>query len=112
MRLIDADDLWSEIMALPHNGDMISSEEVEREIRDATTVDAVEVVNGRWISVEDRLPEVGQCVLVWCESRMFKKHITISTYMRTYSAERETYFSRRVRNVTHWMPLPQPPKGE
>lgn len=48
MRLIDADDLWSEIMALPHNGDMISSEEVEQEIRDAPTVDAVEVVHGRW----------------------------------------------------------------
>lgn len=44
MRLIDADDLWSEIMALPHNGDMISSEEVEQEIRDAPAVDAVEVV--------------------------------------------------------------------
>lgn len=48
MRLIDADDLWSEIMALPHNGDMISSEEVEQEIRDAPTVDAAEVVHGRW----------------------------------------------------------------
>ena len=43
-RLIDAHDLWSDIMMLPHNGDMISSEEVEQEIIDAKTVDAVEVV--------------------------------------------------------------------
>ena len=41
--LIDANDLWSDIMMLPHNGDMISSEEVERAIKDAPTVDAVEV---------------------------------------------------------------------
>ena len=43
MRLIDAHDLWSDIMMLPHNGDMISSEEVEQAIMDAPTVDAVEV---------------------------------------------------------------------
>ena len=39
-RLIDAHDLWSDIMMLPHNGDMISSEEVEQAIMDAPTVDA------------------------------------------------------------------------
>lgn len=44
MRLIDAHDLWSDIMMLPHNGDMISSEEVEQAIKEAPTVDAVEVV--------------------------------------------------------------------
>jgi hypothetical protein len=43
-RLIDANDLWSDIMMLPHNGDMISSDEVEQAIKEAPTVDAVEVV--------------------------------------------------------------------
>ena len=47
-RLIDAHDLWSDIMMLPHNGDMVSSEEVEQAIMDAPTVDAVEVVHGHW----------------------------------------------------------------
>ena len=41
MRLIDADALWTDIMMLPHNGDMISSEEVEQEIKDAPTVEVV-----------------------------------------------------------------------
>ena len=45
-RLIDAHELWSDIMMLPHNGDMISSEEVEKTIMDAHIVDAVEVVHG------------------------------------------------------------------
>ena len=43
-RLIDAHDLWSDIMMLPHNGDMISSDEVSQTIMDAPTVDAVPVV--------------------------------------------------------------------
>ena len=51
-RLIDANDLWSDIMMLPHNGDMISSEEVEQAIMDAPTVDAVEVVHGQFELIE------------------------------------------------------------
>ncbi len=47
MRLVDASDLWSDIQMLPHNGDMISSEEVEHAIMDAPTVDAVPVVRCR-----------------------------------------------------------------
>ena len=47
-RLIDAHDLWSDIMMLPHNGDMISSEEVEQAIVEAPTVEVVEVVYGQW----------------------------------------------------------------
>ena len=42
-RLIVAHDLWSDIMMLPHNGDMISSEEVERAIMDTPTVVAIPV---------------------------------------------------------------------
>lgn len=56
-RLIDAHDLWSDIMMLPHNGDMISSEEVEQAIIDALTVDAVEVVHGRWIELPGMEPD-------------------------------------------------------
>ena len=60
-RLIVAHDLWSDIMMLPHNGDMISSEEVEQAIMDAPTVDAVEVVHCKdciWFDSEDELPDV------------------------------------------------------
>lgn len=46
MSLIDAHDLWTEIMILPHNGDMISSEEVEKAIAEAPTVDAFPIVQG------------------------------------------------------------------
>ena len=66
----------------------------------------------QWISVEEALPEPGQMVLVYCRSQMYKKHITVSTYTADYSYTRRCYWSRRIRNVTHWMPLPEPPKEE
>lgn len=68
-KLIDACDLWSDIMMLPHNGDMISSEEVEEAIKDAPTVDAVEVVHGRWKPVDhDGSWRVDMCSV--CHRRM------------------------------------------
>ena len=51
-RLIVAHDLRSDIMMLPHKGDMISSEEVDQAIMDAPTGDAVEVTHGRWDKAE------------------------------------------------------------
>jgi hypothetical protein len=59
-----------------------------------------------WISVEDRLPSRNERILVWCESKTIKKHITACTYMG------DGKFSRHVRCVTHWMPLPEPPKED
>ena len=41
--LISRSALWSDIQMLPHNGDIVSSEEVEQAIKDAPAVDAEEV---------------------------------------------------------------------
>ena len=66
-RLIDAHDLWSDIMMLPHNGDMISSKEVERAIMDAPTVDAVEVVRCKDCKFYDEdTSENGECKVKRC----------------------------------------------
>lgn len=64
----------------------------------------------RWIPVSERLPEVGQRILVYCESKTIKMHVTTCTYMAGRFGSKQ--FSRHVRNVTHWMPLPEPPKED
>ena len=64
----------------------------------------------RWIPVSERLPKVRQRILVYCESKTIEMHVTACTYMGGYLGHEQ--FSRHVRNVTHWMPLPEPPKGE
>ena len=52
-----------------------------------------------WVSVDDRLPGVGNIVLIYSE--------TDGVCLDSYSDDTFDYF-----DVTHWMPMPQPPKGE
>ena len=61
-----------------------------------------------WISVKDRLPENGKKVLVYCKEN--KNDYEIGAYSDTYRG----FFVRQTcyENITHWMPLPQTPKGE
>ncbi len=56
-----------------------------------------------WISVKDRLPEKPMKCLV------YTKRGEYGGYEITYYNEG---FYLQYANVTHWMPLPQPPKGE
>jgi hypothetical protein len=71
-----------------------------------------------WISVEERLPEVaGRAYLVWDDvqktvKKRFFYRIPPSIPLETYPYIRE-YFgnSADYKRYTHWMPLPEPPKG-
>lgn len=60
-----------------------------------------------WISVKDRLPEDGQSVLT-CKNGICE--------IQTYEKRRNGWLCKgwfwSMATVTHWMPLPQPPKGE
>lgn len=62
--------------------------------------------NDGWISVEDRLPEVNQMVDIYYKEDSFFKRITNIVY------ERDGFigFKKQEGSVTHWMPLPKPPK--
>lgn len=65
----------------------------------------------KWISVEDRLPEPFVSVLVYMPEELPCPPVHEGYRTRDgrwYSA----YFIRDLDQVTHWMPLPQPPKEE
>ena len=101
MRLIDADELLDEICR----------EQCERKFADCDGMCemAAVVVNaptvGGWISVKDRLPEKNVPVLVW-EKQGF-------AYVDMLEAECVWQIaSTNYAIVTHWMPLPEPPKEE
>lgn len=60
------------------------------------------LAHSQWISVSDRLPEKGADILVWCGwviSAMYDGKSTFYTDDGT----------NPIYQVTHWMPLPQPP---
>lgn len=62
----------------------------------------------KWISVKDRLPDnENQRVLAVCIGDYPIGHPKIDTDRYTRG-----HWVRYGNDVTHWMPLPQPPKGE
>ena len=52
-----------------------------------------------WIPVKDRLPDVGKFVLIYNEINGVRLDYHDGATFGYY-------------DVTHWMPLPEPPKGE
>ena len=65
-----------------------------------------------WISVKDRLPKEFVSVLVYMPSEA-----PFPTVHEGYYVEKDECFMVHIcgsvyTSVTHWMPLPQPPKGE
>ena len=59
-----------------------------------------------WISVEERLPEVRQRVL------LYSKHDGVNTGYRADEIGRFYVDKSYPYRPTHWMPLPMPPKGD
>ena len=64
-----------------------------------------------WISVKDRLPEQNIRVLVWMQDNE-QEYTQIDTDRWSCTMEQGYHWIRWGNRVTHWMPLPQPPKGE
>lgn len=64
----------------------------------------------KWIRVEDRLPTNNDPIfqLIWGED----EDGDIEVYKAYYSEQSTCWFWRDMEfsNVTHWMPLPEPPK--
>ena len=58
-----------------------------------------------WISVKDRLPERMQPVIVCRDNgKVEQGYRDVGDWWKVYGT--------RTKNVTHWMPLPEPPKEE
>ena len=62
-----------------------------------------------WVSVTDKLPESKKCVLMYsADGGVAEGEYDEST--KKWCQYRWSVCD--IRKVTHWMPLPQPPKGE
>lgn len=65
-----------------------------------------------WISVKDRLPDKNGDFLAYVpnEKDNTKERVETLYYMDINNWFKGDYYSRKVYGVTHWMPLPEPPK--
>lgn len=78
-----------------------------KDMIDRTAVD-------KWISVEDRLPSEGQDVLCCQETSevaVMSNYSMGQFYLQKYQSEGERIFKSMWADVTHWQPLPTPPKN-
>ena len=72
-------------------------------------VKCVEAATPRWISIEERLPESFRPVIV-CrnyakgERKIEQGMLTVNGWWKVYGTN--------TKSVTHWMPLPEPPKEQ
>ena len=65
----------------------------------------------KWISVKDELPEIGGYVVCIAKRNPFSRFMPMVARIEKngwVNPMTEQYISE----VTHWMPLPVPPKGE
>lgn len=63
----------------------------------------------QWISVKDRLPEDNSDVLAYMQNSI-ESRIFPACYHKGWWED--CIWNTRCLSVTHWMPLPEPPKGE
>ena len=64
-----------------------------------------------WISVKDMMPEAGEYVVCIAKRNLFSRFMPMVARIEKngwVNPMTEQYISE----VTHWMPMPQPPKGE
>lgn len=67
-------------------------------------------VPGKWIPVTERLPEENGYYLCCVKSFCFSGR----TYINILKCDKDGFMEGHIYtdDVTHWMPLPEPPKGE
>ena len=63
---------------------------------------------GKWIPTDERLPEHGDVVL--CNHKQF--HQVICQWDKRHNLWIDDEWEYSTDYITHWMPLPEPPKGE
>lgn len=118
VRLIDANEVHRLIdknLDINKGNGCSLSETLVREIVDSTPTIDPESLRSQWISVKDRLPyDSDESVLVIANGKFrnitLDKAFELACYYKDDGWVLESYPDMENVRVTHWMPLPEPPK--
>lgn len=95
---------------------MISNDEIEQAFREG-----LEAGRPKWIPVDDRLPEYDKTVLVINDDGYMHTAIRTERSIEldnwqikfgAYPCDNDCWDRDEQGTITHWMPLPEPPKEE
>lgn len=106
MRLIDADALYEKLRYIPYDNILEGTIGHEKPLIAIVNAPTVEMPD--WISVQDKLPD-GKCIaysMKWFEMIIGYVYKTMASDTG-YEAENE---NEVLRDISHWRPLPEPPK--
>lgn len=109
--MTDREKLWKLVKEAIHSweSDVNMSDHIaDHLIANGVTFAEDNNVPSKWIPVTERLPEYGQIVLAFG-----KRHATSGMFRGTTSRPNQWHWKGNTyKEVSHWMPLPEPPKGE
>ena len=107
------------LIELFYDNNVWCDQKIEGLVDDVMYIIANGVTVQEWISVEDKLPPHNHDVLVYRPDMAMK--ILVDNYYGYYGEDDAEWhegwakYGKDIHNnplITHWMPLPQPPKGE
>lgn len=94
-------------------GELIKALNYDRGQYEKGFADGVASAQPKWIPVPERLPDEGGSYLVCQDFSMWgveHKAIGIEQFVKQFGG---WYCDGvKIKNITHWMPLPEPPKGD
>ncbi len=103
IRILDPETGFMEVSKYSTCGDSVNA------CRDAGKVAADELRKRQWISVKDRLPKPAENVLIFTDC--YGGWVDIGRYVLQGNLPFWARGGTEIKdNVTHWMPLPEPPK--
>lgn len=92
---------FTQQLMLAHDIEYIEAHRRATQFYDALDIETPPVLNDGWISIDDRLPDAYKHVIA-CDA---DGYITITFHNKQWRDENSD-----IGKVTHWQPLPPPPK--
>ncbi|EJH9847379.1 DUF551 domain-containing protein [Escherichia coli] len=80
------------------------------DVREQTAIPQVPVTPDGWISCSDLMPEDGQHVIILCDGAFVLNAQYRDGEFFDIVRNGDEFFETQSRNVTDWMPLPEPPQ--
>lgn len=80
------------------------------DVREQTAIPQVPVTPDGWISCSERMPDDGQHVIIICDGAFVLYAQYRDGEFFDVVRDGDEFFETQSRNVTHWMPLPEPPQ--